>query len=170
MRFVLVLFLIFFTSCQDTQETTSQEMSLNPTAEIITKEDIQSLSYIEYVADMKVERAISGWEKYNELIKVIVDIKDANLSFLRDNTEIVEALIKDLKATIPEKINSPHVEARIIAFETKLFKLESTVNLSNAKKETFLSAVKEVLVAFSNLNLQMNKKLEKESQNIQRPN
>lgn len=170
MRFVLVLFLIFFTSCQDNQETTSQEMSLNPTSEIITKEDIQSLSYIEYVADVKVERAISGWEKYNELLKVIVDIKDANLSFLRDNTEIVEALIKDLKSTIPEKVNSPHVEARIMALETKLFKLESTVNLSNAKKETLLSTIKEVLMAFSNLNLQMNKKLEKESQNIQRPN
>lgn len=169
MRFVFFITLLLFFSCQDSQNENVDDDSANSFSEVVTKEDIQKLNYIEFVLDAKVERAISGWEKYNELQKVIVDIKDANLIFLRDNHEIVEALIIDLKATIPEEVKSPHVEARIIALETKLFKLESTVNLSNVKKEDVLGRVKEVLISYSNLNLQMNKKLEKESQNIQRP-
>ena len=156
-------------ACQNSNESSLEETSKNEITELITKEDVQSLSYVEFIVDAKVEKAIGGWEKYNELQKAIVDIKDANLTFFRDNTEIVAALIKELKTTIPEKVNSPHVMARIIALDTKLFKLESNVNLDNPKQENVLSAVAEVLIAFSNLNLQMNKKLEKEAQNIQKP-
>ena len=121
------------------------------------------------VTDAKVQKVIGSWEKYTEFQKVILDVKVANLSFFRDNNEILTVLIDELKTTIPEMVNTPQVMARIIALETTLYKLESNVNLSNAKKETVISAVKEFLIAFSNLNLQMNKKLEKESQNIQKP-
>ncbi|WP_250433828.1 hypothetical protein [Hanstruepera flava] len=169
MRFISFLIIILLCSCQDSKSDSVEETSLSSTVEVVSKDDVQSLNYTEFVIDAKVERAISGWEKYNELQKVIVDIKEGNLTFLRDNNEIVVALIQELKSTIPEKVNSPHVMARIIALETKIFKLESNVNLSNANKENVLYAIKEVLVAFSNFNLQMNKKLEKESQNIQRP-
>jgi hypothetical protein len=169
MKLSAFLILLLFCSCQNSNDSTIEESASNNIVDIITKEDIQSLNYVEFVADAKVQNAISGWEKYNELEKTILDINDTNLTFFRDNHEIVEALIVDLKATVPEKVNSPHVMARIMALETKLFKLESMVNLSNVKKEPVIDAVTEVLVAFSNLNLQMNKKLEKESQNIQKP-
>lgn len=169
MRFVIFFVLLVLFSCQDSQNENVDETSVNSIVEVVTKEDVQSLNYMDFVLDSKVERAISSWEKYNELQKVILDIKDANLSFFRDNNEIILALIEDLKTTIPEQVSSPHVEARILALETKLLKLESHANLSNAKKETVLMSIEEVLIAFSNLNLQMNKKIEKESQNIQRP-
>jgi len=169
MKIVPFLILLVLCSCQNATDTSEEETSLKTIEEVITKEDVQSLNYTEFVVDTKVAKAIGGWEKYNELQKAIVDINDANLTFFRDNNEIVAALIQELKVTIPEKVNSPQVMARAMALETKFFKLESIVNLSNAKKETVLSAVEEVLVAFSNLNLQMNKKLEKESQNIQKP-
>lgn len=169
MKLPAFLILSLFCSCQNSNDSTVEESVTNNIVEIITKEDVQSLNYVEFAADAKVQRAIVGWEKYNELEKTVLDINDANLTFFRDNHEIVEALIVDLKATVPEKVKSPHVMARILALETKLFKLESMVNLSNVKKEPVIDAVREVLVAFSNLNLQMNKKLEKESQNIQKP-
>lgn len=169
MRFLFFLFFLIITSCQDSQNKNAENTLSDSFAEVVSKEDVQSLNYIDFVLDSKVERAISSWEKYNELQKVILDIKDANLSFFRDNNEIITALINDLKTTIPEQIKSPHIEARILVLETKLFKLESHSNLSNIKKETILKAIEEVLIAFSNLNFQMNKKIEKESQRIQRP-
>lgn len=169
MRFLIFLFFLVFASCHDSQNKNADETLSNSFVELVTKEDVKSLNYIDFVLDTKVEKVTSSWEKYNELQKVILDIKDANLSFFRDNNEIITALIEDLKATIPEQIKSPHVEARILAMETKLFKLESHSNLSNVKKETILKTIEEVLIAFSNFNLQMNKKIEKESQRIQRP-
>lgn len=169
MRFVFFFVLLILFSCQDSQNENVDEATSNSFVEVVTKEDVQSLNYIDFVLDAKVERAISSWEKYSELQKIVLDIKDANLSFFRDNNEIIIALIEDLKTTLPEQVHSPHVEARILALETKLLKLESHANLSNAKKETVLMAIEEVLIAFSNLNLQMNKKIEKESQRVQRP-
>ena len=47
--------------------------------------------------------------------------------------------------------------------------IEGVINLSFPTKEYILETVKELLVAYSNLNLQMNKQLERESQRIQKP-
>jgi len=57
----------------------------------------------------------------------------------------------------------------LIALETKIYKLESAISLSNTTTKTLMSSIKEVLVSFSNLNLQMNKKIERESQKIKKP-
>jgi len=103
------------------------------------------------------------------LDNIINNLNQANLSFFKNNNEIIIAFIDDLKATIPEIIDSPLIIVRLIALETKMFKLEGVVNLSNPKKKELLSVIKECLSAFSNLNLQINKKFEKESQNIQKP-
>jgi len=169
MKFISFLMVLLVCSCQSSNNEVSEDDTKENVSEILTKKDVQSVKYIEFVADAKVQKVIGSWEKYTELQKVILDVKAANLSFFRDNNEILTVLIDELKTTIPEMVNTPQVMARIIALETTLYKLESNVNLSNAKKETVLSAVKELLLAFSNLNLQMNKKLEKESQNIQKP-
>jgi len=135
----------------------------------ITKEDISKLNYKEFILDAKADKALESWQKYYELDNIINNLNQANLSFFKNNNEIIIAFIDDLKATIPEIIDSPLIIVRLIALETKMFKLEGVVNLSNPKKKELLSVIKECLSAFSNLNLQINKKFEKESQNIQKP-
>jgi hypothetical protein len=50
-----------------------------------------------------------------------------------------------------------------------MLKLEGVVNLSNPDKKEVLLIVRDFLAAFSNLNLQINKKFERESQNIEKP-
>ena len=75
----------------------------------------------------------------------------------------------DLEETIPADIKTQSIEARVLAFKTKLLNLKDLKNLSFIDKKDILFATKEVFVAFSNLNLQINKKLEKDSQNIERP-
>jgi hypothetical protein len=54
--------------------------------------------------------------------------------------------------------------------ETTFLKLEGLASLSSAKKEDLLIIIKDVLVSYTNLVFQMNKKFEKESQNIEKPN
>lgn len=164
----LILVLCFF-SCQNTDSETSQVSNEKAISELVTKADIEALKYTDFIVDQKVEKAISAWVKYGEINSVILDVKSGNLSFFKSNKQIVATLNNELKSTIPDAIASPLILSRVIAVETKMFKLEGVVNLSAPTKEAILETVKELLVAFSNLNLQMNKQIEKESQRIQKP-
>ncbi|MCX7551482.1 hypothetical protein [Xanthomarina sp. F2636L] len=167
MKLVFNFFLItcLFSCGMGNEETKEQEVPL-PT---LSKQEIKKLNYTEYLLDSKVKVLTKNWIKYNELNGVILNIKQADLTYFKDNHEILEALINDLKQSIPDKVNSPATMSRLIALETKLYKLESVVNLSNESPENIMLTIKEVLVSFSNLNLQMNKKIERESQKITKP-
>ncbi|WP_104734915.1 hypothetical protein [Hanstruepera ponticola] len=170
MKFVRFLFFICLISCQDSNKQDVEVNIEQNSQTLISQADIENLKYIEFLPDIKVKKQISGWEKYSELDRIVEDVKAANLSFFKGNSEIVNALCEELKSTIPESMNTPQIFSRVVALETKIFKLENFANQSNPKKELVLGAVEEFLIAFSNFNLQMNKKIEKESQNIQKPN
>ena len=169
MRFLSFIILFCLISCKDSSNIVTIDNSQEFSNVLVNKSDIENLKYVEFLADSKVKKQISDWEKYNELDRLVLDVKDANLSFFKGNKEIVNTLCEEFKSTIPENMNTPQVFSRIMALETKILKLESVVNLSKVEKEKALETIKEFLVAFSNLNLQMNKKIEKESQNIQKP-
>ncbi|HLV13869.1 MAG TPA: hypothetical protein VKY41_01720 [Xanthomarina sp.] len=160
--------LICLLSCGNTEENTGnvEEDSNLPN---LTKEQVQNLKFTEYLQDAKVKAYTQNWVQYNELENIMENLKQANVAYFKDNHEILESLTKDLKANIPEQLNAPSIMSRLIALETKLYKLESVVNLSNTTPDAIISHIKEVLVSFSDLNLQMNKKLERESQKIIKP-
>jgi len=166
--FISLLILGCLFSCKENTDN-KQQTDENNTASLITKKTIQNLNFLEFGLDNKVKKITKNWEKYTELESVILNLKQADLSYFKDNHEILEALITDLKQTVPKKLDSPAIVSRLIALETKIYKLESVVNLSNSSTETLISSIKEVLISFSNLNLQMNKKIERESQKIKKP-
>ena len=91
------------------------------------------------------------------------------MSYFKDNNEAITKLVKELKEKIPDTLNTPSVDARITSLETKIYKLESLYNLSTTSKDELSLLIKEFLESVSNLNLQMNKKLEKDSQIIETP-
>ena len=97
------------------------------------------------------------------------DLKQGDISFFKENPELLDALLKDFKETLPEEINSPAILARIKELETKIYKLQSITIISNGNKNDLYPVIKELLISFSNFNLQINKKFEKEAQNIQKP-
>lgn len=171
MKKICLIFLLCVFSCQENKSNNATETETKIQAsELISKEAIKNLKFRDFDADNQVKKTIGGWEKYRELNNVITDVRAANLSFFKANAEIVAALNNELKSSIPESINSEPVLSRVVALETKMYKLEDEVNLSKPTKKGLLAAVKELLVAFSNLNLQMNKQQERKSQNIQKPN
>jgi hypothetical protein len=77
--------------------------------------------------------------------------------------KVLKAFINDFKTEIPESIKTAPIESRIVVLETKLLKFNSILKLDNVDKATRLSNVKELLIAMSNLNLQINKKFELEA-------
>lgn len=164
-------FLIVLLSCKDTKSTPIQNLESDkekPT-QIITQTDIAKLKYKDFGLDAKAEKIIEPWEAYTQLHQLIKNIKLANFSGLKDNNNVLQTLIEDLNKNNPAALKSPAISARLMVLETKLFKLESLVNLSNINKKELGDTIKELLIAFSNLNLQINKKLERDSQNIEKP-
>ena len=70
---------------------------------------------------------------------------------------------------MPPNVAKSSIMERLVVLETKLQKLHSTLKLSNNSKAETLKNIKELLVASSNLHLQMNKKFELDSQIIEDP-
>lgn len=157
-------------SCQNTsKETNTEQTYQEPVSKSLSEKDISRLKYVEYTLDVKTENAIKEWLKYNDLEDIVENVKKGDLSYFNDNKKAIKTLLQELTKTIPDTVNTPSVTARITALETKLYKLESLANLQTTSKQELGGIIREFLQAFSNLNFQMNKKLEKDSQHIEIP-
>ena len=165
--FSLITLLILCFSCKKNQENnTSTPIEKK---QDISKSDISDLDYIEYTLDEKTQTSIENWQGYNEINDVVTNVKSGDLSFFKDNDKVIKTLFKNFKEKIPTTIKSPSITARMTVLETKFYKLKSLSNLSTTTKAELNAVIKEFLVSFSYLNLQMNKKLENESQNTEKP-
>lgn len=159
---IVLSVLIMFFSCKKT--TTINKNIKEETLTKLSEKEISKLNYIEFALDSRTEKIIKtpGWKAYYEVQDIITNVKKGNLSFFNDNSEAIAELLKALKNDIPSKLNQSATIARITALETKMYKLESLVNLSTTDKKELKSIIKEFFEAFSNLNFQMNKKIENE--------
>jgi len=165
---ILVLSLIMLlVACKYSQDESSSEN--NDKSDAITEKDLSKLEFIEFALDVKTKKAIEDWQEYNQLQDVITNVKKGDLSFFKDNKAGIKSLFRDLLANIPDLINNDATLARIVALETKLYKLESLSNLPTTDKEELSVVIQEFLESFSNLNFQMNKKIEKDNQLIEKP-
>lgn len=163
----IITLLVLFQSCKKTQETEPNNETTK--SQELTEKEVSKIKYADFLLDEKTLVYTEVWEEYNQLQEILDNFKKADLSFLLENKEVVTSTLKDLKVNIPEPLNTPSITARIHAFETKFLKLESLSNLSSTSKEELLACIKDVLIAFSNLNLQLNKKVEFDNLDIQKP-
>lgn len=171
-RFLSILGLtILLFSCKGKEETNPDDVAQEPINKKLSETDISKIDYTEYVLDSKTKTAIEPWLKYKEMEDVVMNVKQGDLSYFHDNDRknIMRNYFIALKKAIPDTLNTSAILARILVLETKTHKLESISNLSTTSDKELNQTIKEFLVSFSNLNLQMNKKLEKDSQIIERP-
>lgn len=164
------LLLILNVSCDKTIESSIENSQMVESKETnVSITDINQIKFTEFaLSDLAIKNTVD-WLKFQELQENIELLKKGNLSFFSEDEAILKAFITDLKTEIPEILNVPTVLVRLTVLETTIFKLESIANLYNIEKGVLLNAIKEVLVANSNIILQLNKKLEKDSQKIEKP-
>lgn len=166
-------FIILFLNLSCNKTNPSNEKNLQ---EVISKEfkvsekDINKIKFTEFALSDLTEKHTIDWLKFQELQKEINLLKKGDLSFFSDDSTILKSFINDLKTETPEALNIPAILVRLSVLEVSIFKLKSVTDLNNVEKEFLLNAIKEVLVANSNIILQMNKKFEKDSQKIEKPN
>lgn len=126
----------------------------------ISSKDIESLEFDDYGLSNDAEKALENWQKYHELVEQIEFINKTDFSFFNGEITVLKTFVNDFRTEMPESIKTAPILARITALETMLLKLNSLLRLDNVDKSTRLDAIKELLVSFSNLNLQINKKFE----------
>ncbi len=172
MKFNVVMFSLFFVfACKNTTTTQKNEEKLEETIENskITSKNIENLKFNDYVLSSDSERLIVSWQKYREFSNQIEFLKKADFSFFGGEKKALTELIKELKKETPKQVNTNAVQSRMVVLETTILKLHNDLNLNNSSKKTRLKSIKEVLIAMSNLNNQVNSKLEFDKNNIDRP-
>lgn len=162
-------FLMITFSCKKTQDVSDISDDKKTDSLAIGAKDVSKIRYTDYILDTKTENLIIFWDAYKELQGVIDGVKNADFSFFYNNKKEVNELLINLKQNIPVEVNNPSILSRISALETKILKFESLINLTTTSKTELLANIQDVLVAFSNLNLQMNKKIELDNIIIERP-
>lgn len=155
-----ICFLLFMGCGGDSslQEKTDKENTNKQS--IITAKDIENFIYIDYALSPEGEEAVSQWEKYQELAIQITYLKKADLSFFNGDIELLKKFVTELKDSVPEQLQTNSINSRVLVIENTLLKLHDDLTLSNIDVKEKRLSIREVLVAFSNLNLQINRKLE----------
>lgn len=170
MKYFIVFFiLISVVACEKEAKYKTDQTKISIDSTKITRDDISKINYLDFGIDGKAKNTLDSWQAYTSVSSAISKLKTANFEFFKTDDEEFNTIIEDLEETIPNSIDSEPVKARILVLRTKLLKLREAINLSTIEKKQRLIAIKELFQAFSYVTLQINKKFEKEAQNIIKP-
>tara|TARA_R110002049_G_C9101385_1_gene557046 strand:- start:955 stop:1428 length:474 start_codon:yes stop_codon:yes gene_type:complete len=148
-------------SCGDDKKSTT-EIETTEQNKKITAKTIENIDYNDYALSSEAEAVIVTWEKYQELDEQIGYLKRADFSFFNGDKELLKKFIGEFKTQMPEDLRTNPITSRNAIIETALLKLNENLTLDNIKRNDKLLAIKALFVAFSNLNYQINKKLERD--------
>lgn len=173
MRSVLLIYIslcLLMANCKgDKVSKEIKETQEQIDARTIYQSDIAALRYTEFELSLDSEKAVTDWQKFQELQDEAGRLKKGDMSFFNGDRLLLTTFLSELETEMPEQLKSNEILARLTALNTKTQKLHSLLTLNNISKEERLQAIKEFLVTFSNLNLQINKKFEFDKNNITKP-
>lgn len=169
MKQLFLLSVLIFMGCKSEPKVDESATENQEKAYVITAEDIGKLNYTDYILSSDSNQAVLDWQKFQDLQGHIELLKNGDLSFFKVEKEIMEEFISELKTEQPATVTTPAIRSRMTVLETTLLRLQDLANLDNIKKKDLLESIRELLVANVNLILQINKKFEKEAQQIQLP-
>ncbi|KAB1069780.1 hypothetical protein F6U93_02925 [Tamlana haliotis] len=167
--FLALGILLWFSACKSDQDDNTLAEPVVDNSQVVSEEDIENLNLTEFTLDGEVRTIIKDWTEYFKLQDIVTKVEDGNFSYFKDNEKDLKETFKALKNHTPETVKTPSISARILALETKFYKFESLYNLGSTSEEELTLSTKELLVAFSNFNLQLNKKIEFDGINVQKP-
>ena len=158
-------------SCKDDNSTPNDNIGdgVETQSYTITTKSIARFRYNDYALSNDAKEVVSSWSKFQELSTQITFLKKADLTFFTTEKDTLKVFLNNLKADIPEKLNTNPINSRISVLETKLLKLNNDLVLDNYSKENKLESIKELLISNSNLIYLINKKLEFDKNDVGRP-
>lgn len=167
---ILLVFSLLF-SCGNNNSDTPSNTENNTDTQVskITEKAIEALKYDDYVLSSDAEQIVVDWLNYQELTTQIGFLKKLDFSFFRNETSVTKEFLTELKTTIPETIDTNPINARLTVVETTLLRLKNNLSIDNLPIEEKLESIKAFLEAVSHLNYLINKKLEFDKTDIERP-
>ena len=167
-RFFLVLFICIFCSCKENSREQPDNIGSDQDSMVVSKVELQKLNFTEFVLDSQSEKNLN-WLKYKEMESKMDELKNGDLSQFKTDFKIVETLINEFTNTVPLNINEEAIQARVLIVKTMYFRLNNILNMPTSTKEEINKSITDLLESFSNLTYQINKKFERDSQNISKP-
>lgn len=160
---VLNIVFVMLVSCGDDKgkiiDTDSETMDQKI---VISSKAIENFDYTDYALSAEADKAIADWKEYQELAIQINYLKKADLSFFNGEKKLLKTFIGEFRSNIPDQLRSNPIVSRTVIIETTLLKLNENLTIANIDEQVKLLGIKEVLESFSNLNYQINKKLERD--------
>ncbi len=166
----MCLLVVFATACKNTNEPSNSNQTSVLTKPTVTKKDIERIDYKEFAFSSVAKTTLANWPRFPEITAEIEKLKSSHLSFFNavDNDDTIIGLFEDLKNTVPSNLAENQITVRLLVLETAFFKLEDLLNYKYSK-QSLLQCIKNLLVAYSNLTFQINKKIEADTQKTPRP-
>lgn len=159
---IITCFFLSFACGSDSKSKVQSELDPSEITSGVVLNDIESLNYIDYALSTEGEEAVLEWEKYQELAIQINYLKQGDVSFFKGERELLLTFITDLETSIPKDLETNPISSRVAVVITALLKLNDDLSLDNIEPSAKLASIKLLLVSFSNLNFQINKKLERD--------
>ncbi|WP_299519565.1 hypothetical protein [Winogradskyella sp.] len=157
-----ILFALLFSCNGDKKTLDTADNELIGQKEAITARTIENFKFTDYALSANGEQVVANWDRYQELAIQVSYLRKADLSFFNGDKAFLKGFIDTLKLKMPDTLQTNPILSRTTIIETTLLRLNENLTLDNIDDSLKLRSVKEVLVAFSNLNYQINKKLEKD--------
>ncbi|OIQ30926.1 MAG: hypothetical protein BM564_01565 [Bacteroidetes bacterium MedPE-SWsnd-G2] len=174
MRLKLVvscLFLFFMLSCEsdskDQQQTSVTKQDVNSSK--ITAKDIAALKYVDIDLGTAAKQAISDWQNFIEFRNQLTFLKSGDLSFFQGDEAVLIEFLVELRKDLPKSLDTQIIHVRLTVLSTRVLELNGNLVLENLDKKVLLESIRDLLESNSNLNLQIDKKLEFDQNNIFKP-
>jgi hypothetical protein len=168
--FKISLCCILLLSCNAKEGKANTASDTQKESSTLSRNDIKNIKFNEFALDVKVKKLASLWSAYFVAENIIKEVRVADFNFFINNDGLaIPELMGDIRSTIPRIFKTQGIRSRLTIFEGALYKTDAAVKLNSNSKTELLDAVEELFIAFSNLNFQLNKKVEKDAQNIERP-
>ena len=168
-NFLLIITLLFSSCKKESKDAVVDDSVIVIDTLLLTKKDIKKITYQDIAIDAKANTVMSNWKAYLDVANGIQNLFTPDFTFFNADVDLFNSTIKDLEETIPEAINTQAIKARVLVLKTMLLKFQEIETLKTSTKKEKLVAMRQVFFAQSNLNLQINKKIEKDNQVIVKP-
>ena len=168
-RFLLIITFLFSACKKEVAKKVTDDALVMVDSLELSSKDIKKINYQDIALDAKTNAIIADWQAYLTVANGIQSITTPDFTFFNADVDLFNSTIRDLEETIPEAINTQPIKARVLVLKTMLLKFQEIESLEASTKKEKLLAIRQVFFAQSNLNLQINKKVEKENQTIVKP-
>jgi len=170
MRYLIpLLCFILLLNCKSEKQDTDEQTLVKLDTTAITQEDLDAIKYIDFGLDSKAKYTVESWTTFSIISRAIERAKKNDFEVFTADDEVFNTMIVDAQRTIPIKISSEPIKARLLILKTKLLKFRALLNLKTSTKADLLEGLQELFQSYSYLILQINKKFEKEAQEIIKP-